>query len=146
MPREIRFEAIPKTSTGKIQKFQLRERARSAAAIDQEQTMTETAAGESAPFVRRDVDGRGVVRLTLNRPQAFNALSSGMLAALQAELDAVAADESARVVVIAAEGKAFSAGHDLKQMRAEPSLGLLRGAVRAVRADDGRRSSACRCR
>ena len=88
MPREIRFEPIPKTSTGKIQKFQLRERARSAAAIDQEQTMTETAAGESAPFVRRDRDSRGVVRLTLNRPQAFNALSSGMLDALQAELDA----------------------------------------------------------
>jgi len=85
--------------------------------------MTETATGESAPFVRCDRDSRGVVRLTLNRPHAFNALSSGMLAALQAELDAVAGDESARVVVIAAEGKAFSAGHDLKQMRAEPSLG-----------------------
>ena len=84
--------------------------------------MTETAVAESAPFVRRDRDSRGVVRLTLNRPQAFNALSSGMLTALQAELDAVAGDESARVVVIAAEGKAFSAGHDLKQMRAEPSL------------------------
>ena len=84
--------------------------------------MTETAAGESAPFVRREVDARGVVRLTLNRPQAFNALSTGMLEALQKELDAVAADESARVVVIAAEGKAFSAGHDLKQMRAEPQL------------------------
>ena len=44
-----------------------------------------------------------------------------MLAALQAEIDAVAVDETARVVVIAAEGKAFSAGHDLKEMRAEPS-------------------------
>ncbi len=44
-----------------------------------------------------------------------------MLAALQAEIDAVAHDETARVVVIAAEGKAFSAGHDLKEMRAEPS-------------------------
>ena len=83
--------------------------------------MTETVAGESAPFVRRDRDSRGAVTLTLNRPQAFNALSSGMLAALQAELDAIAVDESARVVVLAAEGKAFSAGHDLKQMRAEPS-------------------------
>jgi enoyl-CoA hydratase/carnithine racemase len=84
--------------------------------------MSETSASESAPFVRREADSRGVVRLTLNRPQAFNALSSGMLEALQKELDAVAADESARAVVIAAEGKAFSAGHDLKQMRAEPSL------------------------
>ncbi|MBC7978072.1 MAG: enoyl-CoA hydratase, partial [Myxococcales bacterium] len=44
-----------------------------------------------------------------------------MLAALQAELDAVALDDGARVVVIAAEGKAFCAGHDLKEMRAEPS-------------------------
>ena len=44
-----------------------------------------------------------------------------MLDALQAELDAVAGDERARVVVIAAAGKAFSAGHDLKEMRAEPS-------------------------
>jgi len=63
-----------------------------------------------------------VVTLTLNRPHAFNALSEAMLTALQRELDAVADDESARVVVIAAEGKAFCAGHDLKEMRAAPSL------------------------
>ncbi len=68
-------------------------------------------------------DSRGVVTLTLNRPQAFNALSEGMLDALQAALDRVAADEHARVVVIAAAGKAFCAGHDLKEMRAEPSMG-----------------------
>ena len=74
------------------------------------------------PFVIAARDARGVVTLTLNRPAAFNALSEGMLAALQAELDAVAADEAARVVVLAAAGKAFCAGHDLKQMRAEPSL------------------------
>src|SRR4030095_668340 len=85
--------------------------------------MNDTAARDSAPFVRRDRDSRGVVRLTLNRPQSFNALSTGMLDALQAELDAVAGDESARVVVIGAGGKAVSAGHALKQMRAEPSLG-----------------------
>ena len=76
---------------------------------------------ETAPFVRRERDARGVVKLTLDRPQSFNALSEGMLAALQSELDAAAADDTVRVVVIAAEGKAFSAGHDLKQMRAEPS-------------------------
>jgi enoyl-CoA hydratase/carnithine racemase len=64
----------------------------------------------------------GVVTLTLNRPQAFNALSEGMLAALQTALDRVAADTQARVVVIAAAGKAFCAGHDLKEMRAQPSL------------------------
>jgi enoyl-CoA hydratase/carnithine racemase len=63
-----------------------------------------------------------VVRLTLNRPNAFNSLSEGMLAALQAELDAIARDERTRVVVLAAAGKAFCAGHDLKEMRAEPSL------------------------
>ena len=73
-------------------------------------------------FVLRHTDERGVVALTLNRPQAFNALSEGMLAALAAELDTVARDVSARVVVLGAAGKAFCAGHDLKEMRAEPSL------------------------
>jgi enoyl-CoA hydratase/carnithine racemase len=72
--------------------------------------------------LRYQRDARGVVTLTLNRPQAFNALSESMLAALQAAVDRVAADEGARVVIIAAEGKAFCAGHDLKEMRAEPSL------------------------
>jgi len=67
-------------------------------------------------------DARGVVTLTLNRPQAFNALSQGLLAALQAELDGLHDDTGARVVVLAASGKAFCAGHDLKEMRAEPSL------------------------
>ena len=83
--------------------------------------MNDRASTDSLPFVRRDVDARGVVTLTLDRPQSFNALSEGMLAALQAELDAVATDERARAVVIAATGKAFCAGHDLKQMRADPS-------------------------
>lgn len=63
----------------------------------------------------------GVACLTLNRPQKFNPLSEQMLDALQAELDDIGADESVRVVVIAAEGKAFSAGHDLKEMRATPT-------------------------
>ena len=76
-----------------------------------------------APLVLNTRDERGVVTLTLNRPQAFNALSEGMLEALQRELDRVAADTTARVVVVAAAGKAFCAGHDLKEMRAEPSLG-----------------------
>jgi enoyl-CoA hydratase/carnithine racemase len=76
-----------------------------------------------APLVLNTRDPRGVVTLTLNRPMAFNALSEGLLEALQRELDRVAADEQVRVVVIAAAGKAFCAGHDLKEMRAEPSLG-----------------------
>lgn len=63
-----------------------------------------------------------MVTLTLNRPQAFNALSEAMLEALQREFDAIAKDDSVRVVVLAAEGKAFCAGHDLKEMRAKPSL------------------------
>lgn len=66
-------------------------------------------------------DERGVVTLTLNRPSAFNALSEAMMAALQTELDAASRGESVRVVVLAAAGKAFCAGHDLKEMRATPS-------------------------
>jgi enoyl-CoA hydratase/carnithine racemase len=73
-------------------------------------------------LVLKAQDARGVVTLTMNRPQAFNALSEAMLIALQSALDAVVADASARVVVIAAAGRAFCAGHDLKEMRAEPSL------------------------
>jgi enoyl-CoA hydratase/carnithine racemase len=67
-------------------------------------------------------DARGVITLTLNRPQAFNSLSEAMLSALQGALDRAAADTQARVVVITAAGKAFCAGHDLKEMRADPSL------------------------
>ena len=68
-------------------------------------------------------DARGVVTLTLNDPARFNALGSEMLTALQQALDAVARDEGARVVVLAAEGKAFCAGHNLKDMAAHPDLG-----------------------
>jgi len=78
--------------------------------------------GADEPVLVRSQDARGVVTLTLNRPRAFNALSEAMLAALQCEFDAIADDESVRVVVLAAEGKAFCAGHDLKEMRATPSL------------------------
>lgn len=78
------------------------------------------------PLVLRRADERGVVHLTLHRPQAFNALSEAMLAALQAEIDAVAADESARVVVLDGAGRAFCAGHDLKEMRAAPTLDYYR--------------------
>ena len=78
--------------------------------------------GAEEAVVLRSQDARGVVTLTLNRSQAFNALSEAMLAALQCEFDAIADDESVRVVVLAAEGKAFCAGHDLKEIRATPSL------------------------
>jgi enoyl-CoA hydratase/carnithine racemase len=73
------------------------------------------------PLVKRSQDSRGAVTLTLNRPQAYNALSEALLGALQRELDSIATDESLRVVVLAAEGKAFCAGHDLREMRAQPS-------------------------
>ncbi|RZL64259.1 MAG: enoyl-CoA hydratase [Variovorax sp.] len=72
-------------------------------------------------FVLQQRDARGVVTLTLNRPQAFNALSEGMIDALTRALDTLAADETLRAVVIAGAGKAFCAGHDLKEMRAAPS-------------------------
>jgi enoyl-CoA hydratase/carnithine racemase len=63
----------------------------------------------------------GVALLTLNRPAQYNALSEQMLAALQGALDTLADDSSVRVVVLGGAGKAFCAGHDLKQMKANPS-------------------------
>jgi enoyl-CoA hydratase/carnithine racemase len=69
---------------------------------------------------------RGVVTLTLNRPQAYNALSEAMLEALGARLRALASDDGVRVVILAAAGKAWCAGHDLKEMRAQPSLDYYR--------------------
>jgi len=63
-------------------------------------------------------DSGGIVTLTLNRPQQFNALSISLLDALQRELDRIAGDDSVRVVVLAGNGKAFCAGHDLKEIRA----------------------------
>ncbi|WP_176058623.1 enoyl-CoA hydratase [Paraburkholderia sp. BCC1876] len=64
----------------------------------------------------------GVVRVTMNRPDAFNALSEALLDALQTALAEIAQSSAARVVVIAGAGRAFCAGHDLKEMRAAPSL------------------------
>ena len=59
----------------------------------------------------------GIATLTLNRPRQYNALSEDMLTALQDALDDIAGDETVRVVVLAANGKAYCAGHDLKEMR-----------------------------
>lgn len=73
-------------------------------------------------LLRHDRDARGVHTLTLNAPRSFNVLSEAMMAAVQTALDAVARDDQARVLVIAAEGRAFCAGHDLKQMRSKPEL------------------------
>ena len=63
----------------------------------------------------------GVATLVMNRGAQFNALSSAMIAALQTQLDTLAADRDVRVVVLAGEGRAFCAGHDLREMRASPS-------------------------
>ena len=77
------------------------------------QTQTET-----PPLLRRDESG--VAWLTLNRPAARNALSVGLMSALDRALRDIAADASVRVVVIGAAGPAFCAGHDLREMRANP--------------------------
>ncbi len=70
-----------------------------------------------APFVLRQNEG-GVTTLTLNRPSQYNVLSSDMLDALQQALHDAAHDAGTRVVVLAGEGKAFCAGHDLREMQA----------------------------
>ena len=69
----------------------------------------------TAPVLLRE-DAGGIATLTLNRPSALNALSEAMLEALQAEIDALSVDTATRVVVIRAEGRAFCAGHDLREM------------------------------
>ena len=77
---------------------------------------------ELSPTLLHTRDDRGVHTLLLNSANTFNALSHDMLAALQAALDFIALDATARLVVIAASGKAFCAGHNLKDMRANPEL------------------------
>lgn len=71
------------------------------------------------PILLKEVSG-GIATLTLNRPKQYNALSCAMLEALQSALEAIEHDDAVRVVVIAANGPAFCAGHDLKEMRAHP--------------------------
>ncbi|AWB34254.1 enoyl-CoA hydratase [Orrella marina] len=78
-------------------------------------------------LILRDEPVPGVIRLTLNRPDAFNSLSEEMLAALLNELARLAESPDIKVVILAAAGKAFCAGHDLKQMRAQPSLEYYEG-------------------
>ncbi|MBC8119093.1 MAG: enoyl-CoA hydratase [Burkholderiaceae bacterium] len=73
-------------------------------------------------FVLTTRDPRGVATLTLNRPQQFNALSQEMMTALQSEFDALETDKAVRVVIIGAQGRAFCPGHDLKQMKANPTI------------------------
>lgn len=71
----------------------------------------------SDPILLRE-DAGAVRTLTLNAPKSLNALSDAMIAALQAEFDALSDDQTIRAVVLRGEGKAFCAGHDLKEMTA----------------------------
>ena len=68
------------------------------------------------PILIRQIED-GIARLTLNRPGQYNALSKQLLTELQTALDDIAANDEVRVVVLVANGKAFCAGHDLKEMR-----------------------------
>lgn len=83
----------------------------------------------TAPASSRDrvvlrSDSDGVATLTLNRPAQFNSLSASLLGELQSAVDEISTDKSVRVVVVAGAGKAFCAGHDLKELRAhrDPSF------------------------
>lgn len=92
--------------------------------------MTLPAATDFAPLVLRDDRADGLTTLTLNRPGQFNSLSRDMLTALKAELDAIAACDAIRVVIIAGAGKAFCAGHDLKEMRGNHSKEFMQALFR----------------
>ena len=78
-------------------------------------------AAAELPLVLRD-DADGVATLTLNRGERYNALSAAMIAALLDAVGAVGRDPAVRVVVLAAHGKGFCAGHDLRELRAHPDL------------------------
>jgi enoyl-CoA hydratase/carnithine racemase len=81
-------------------------------------TATALQASDEAILLRHDAGG--IATITLNRPKQYNSLSEELLTELQSTLEAIAQDASVRVVVIAGNGTAFCAGHDLKQMRANP--------------------------
>jgi len=86
----------------------------------------ETPADEAEPVLLRH-DAHGIAGLTLNRPDAFNALNKELLSALQRELDAIKDDPDIRVVAITGLGRAFCAGHDLKEMGDERNRDALLG-------------------
>ena len=90
------------------------------------------AADNDAPVLRTDADG--IATLILNRPRSRNALSSGTMAALQAEIDSIAGDPSVRVVTIGANGPAFCAGHDMRELRGNAT----REAYEALFAESGK--------
>jgi len=81
--------------------------------------MNTTSSSSEAPILLYQVE-QGIATLTLNQPRKFNVLSEGLLIALHEALDTIAEDRAVRVVIIAGAGRAFCAGHDLKEMRANP--------------------------
>ena len=95
-------------------------------------------------LLRSDMDG--VVRLTLNRPQAYNSLSLRAAGPARGELDRIAEDRGGRVVVLAGAGKAFCAGHDLKEIAADLRDRAGARAVRALLAGHAAAPPACRSR
>ena len=86
-------------------------------AADVEEAFVDDEPGAEPVLLRSDAEG--VVGLTLNRPEQYNALSRELLARLQTELDGIKDDPGVRVVVITGKGRAFCAGHDLKEMATE---------------------------
>ena len=81
-------------------------------------TLSPTSSPAAPPLLERRE--AGVLHLTLNRPAQYNALSEELLVALQRALDAAATDRDVRAVVVGGAGRAFCAGHDLKELRGHP--------------------------
>ena len=79
-----------------------------------EKQITDTVQESESPVLEEQENG--IVRLTLNRPKQFNSLSETMLETLQEKIDAIAENKDARLVILQGAGKAFCAGHDLKEM------------------------------
>ena len=103
--------------------------------------MNDQPAGVARDLLRRDRNG--VAWLTLNRPAARNALSMALMEALDAELAAIADDPAVKVVVIGGAGPAFCAGHDLREMRAQPDARApTRRCSRSARPDAADRAAA----
>ncbi len=77
-----------------------------------------TASGDAGPLTLSEMVDDHILRITLNNPRAYNALSLAMVRALDDALEAAAAEKRARVIIIAANGRGFCAGHDLKELHA----------------------------
>jgi len=88
--------------------------------------------GQEDQVLVREDRADGVTILTLNRPAQFNSLSLEVLVQVQAALEEIAVSPTVRVVVFAGAGKAFCAGHDLREMRANPEKAFMQKLFRAM--------------